>query len=133
MGKWGKIVKSIGVFSNDPEKRTEILTFEASIKPIFRMTPSSIVTLTGKKGERKRAEVLIITSLDKPLKIEPEGFALDQGKMSYSLETVEAGKQYRVVFSNNPDISGIFNGELRLRTNYTEKPQIKIRVHARFN
>jgi hypothetical protein len=132
MGKWGKIQKSIAVFSNDPEKRNEYLTFEASIKPLFRFSPSAIVNLTGKKGERKSAEVLITTNLDKPLKIEPDTFTLE-GNISYSMETVEAGKQYRVVFRNNPDTTGIFNGELRLKTGYTEKPQIKIRVHARFN
>jgi hypothetical protein len=132
MNKWGKIKKNIGVFSNDPEKRSELLTFEASIKPIVRFMPSYMVNLKGEKGEIKSAEVLIITNLDKPLKIEPDGFTLE-GKLNYSIETVETGKQYRVVFRNNPNITGIFNGELRLRTNYTEKPQIKIRVHSRFN
>lgn len=133
MGRSGILKKSIVVFSNDPEKRNERLLFEASIKPLFRITPSTIVTLTGKKGERKSVEVLISAGIDKPLNIEPEGFTLDKDKISYSLETVEAGKQYRVVFKNNPDIQGIFNGELRLKTNYAEKPRIKIGIRSRFN
>jgi hypothetical protein len=132
MGRSGRSIKSINVFSNDPEKRNETLTLEATIKPLLMITPSTIITLTGKRGEMKSVEVLISAGLDKPLNIEPEGFTLDGGKISYKIETVEAGKQYRVVFRNNPDIQGNFNGELRLRTNYMEKPRIKIAVRSRF-
>jgi ABC-type antimicrobial peptide transport system ATPase subunit len=117
MGRRGILKKSIGVFSNDPEKRTEQLLFEASIKPIFRITPSSTVSLTGKRGELKSAEVLITAGLNKPLNIGTAGFTIDDSKISYKLETVEAGKQYRVVFRNNPGSTGNFNGELRLKTN----------------
>ncbi len=132
-GRSGRSIKSINVFSNDPEKRNEGLTLEASIKPLFRITPSTIVTLTGKRGESKSVEVLISTDMTKPLNLEPEGFTLDEGKISYKLETVEAGKQYRITFRNNPGNPGNFNGELRLRTNYAEKPRIKIGVRSRFN
>ncbi len=125
--------KSIGVFSNDPENRNMHLTFEASIKPIFQITPSKTVILTGKTGERKRAEVLITAGLDKPLNLEPERFTLGEGKVSYSIETVVPERQYRVVFTNNPNIHGSLNGELRLKTNYTEKPRINIGIRSRFN
>jgi hypothetical protein len=133
MGRLGKSIKTINVLSSDPDKRNETLTLEASIKPLFNITPASIVTLTGKRGEMKSVEVLISTGIDKPLNLEPEGFTLDEGKISYKLETVEAGKLYRVVFKNNPAIQGNLNGELRLRTNYVEKPRIKIGVRSRFN
>ncbi len=132
MGKSGKIVKSIGVFSNDPEKRNEHLMLEATIKPIFRLLPSSTVGLSGKKGEKKSAEVIISTGLDKPFKLKPDRFTLE-GKLNYSIEPLDKGKSYRIVFKNNPDITGNFRGELRLRTDYKEKPQIKIKVDSRFN
>jgi hypothetical protein len=132
MGKSGTIIKSIGVFSNDPEKRNERLTLEATIKPIFSLLPSGIVELSGKKGEMKRVEVIISTGLDKPFQLKPDRFTLE-GKISYTIETLKEGKQYRVVFRNNPEIQGNYMGVLRLRTSYKEKPQINIKVDSRFN
>ena len=124
--------KSISVESNDPKKKREQLTIEASIIPLIRLMPSSSVILRGKQGETKSVDLAISTGLDKPLEIEPVKFTLE-GKVSYSLEEVEKGKQYRITFKNNPDVSGNFDGGLRLSTNYKEKPKIDIRIFSRFN
>lgn len=99
---------------------------------MIKLEPSRIVTLRGKPGETKSVDLLISAGLDKPLKIEPGEFILE-GKVSYALEEVEEGKQYKITFKNNPDVSGNFSGDLKFGTNYKEKPEIKIRIYSRFN
>lgn len=74
----------------------------------------------------------IFAGLDKPLKITPDKYNLE-GKVSYAIEEIKKGKQYKITFKNNPDVSGRFDGGLRLRTNYKEKPEIKIVISSRFN
>lgn len=83
------------------------------------------------EGEIKTGEVYITGNLEKPLKIEAYSFSLD-GKVNYEIDTIEEGKQYKVKFENIPDISGSHIGYLKLKTNYTERPSIKIRVSSRF-
>ena len=127
----GRIKKSIRVQSNDPKKKQEYLIFEGSIKPWIKLMPSGRVTLSGKPGETKSVDLTISAVVDKPLKIKPGKFSLE-GKVSYSLEEIEKGKQYKITFKNNPDVSGRFDGGLRLITNYQEKSKIDIRISSRF-
>jgi hypothetical protein len=107
------------------------LILEASIKPLIKLVPSGSVTLRGKPGEIKSVNLSIYAGLNKPLKIETGKSNLD-GNISYALEEVEKGKQYKINFRNSPDSRGDFRGYLRLGTNYKEKPEITIRVHSRF-
>ena len=108
------------------------MKLEAYIKPLIKLMPSRIVTLRGKSGETKSVELAISAGSNKPLKIEPDTFNLE-GKVSYVLEEVEEGKQYKITFKNNPEVSGNYSGGLRLSTNYKEKPKIKINISSRFN
>lgn len=132
MNRSGKLKKSISVYSNDPRKKREHLTIEASIKPLIKLMPSRSVTLRGKPGETKSRVLTISAGSDRPLKIKPGKFTLE-GKVSFALEEIEEGKQYKITFKNNPDVSGNFPGGLKLSTNYKEKPEIKIRIYSRFN
>ena len=68
---------------------------------------------------------------EKPLKIELIGFDLD-GKVNYLIETLETDRVYRVSFKNIPGPAATFRGSLRLKTNYTNKPEIVIPVRANF-
>ena len=101
---------------------------------MIKLAPSSTVILRGKPGETKSSEITISSGLDRPLIIEPYRFSQSlEGKVSYSLEEVEKGKQYKVIFKNNPDVSGKYNGGLKFRTNFKERPIINIRIDSRFN
>ena len=87
--------------------------------------------MSGKKGEIKSVDLSISAGLDKPLEITPGKFNLE-GKVDYTIEEVEKGKQYKINFRNHPDLKGKLTGVLRLGTNYKEKPEIKIIVNSRF-
>ena len=126
-----KLTKYISIESNDPRKRRERLIFQVSVKPWFKITPSSIVNLTGKFGETKSMDLIISAEVDEPLEIKPRKFSM-KGKVSFALEEVEKGKQYKITFKNNPDVIGDFPGYLTLATNYSKKPVIVIRIHSRF-
>ncbi len=108
------------------------MIFEGSVKPLINLIPSSSVALIGRPGETKSMDLSISAGLDKPLILKPVKFSLE-GKVSYSMETIEEGKLYKINFQNNPDTAGYFEGYLRLSTNYKEKPEIRIRIFSRFN
>ncbi len=104
-----------------------------SIRPIIKLVPSANITIRAKQGESRSADVFISSGIDKPLKIFHLKDSLSDGRVKYSIETVEEGKQYKIHFENNPDMPGDKKGELRLGTNYKEKPEIRIRIWSRIS
>lgn len=96
--------------------------------PIF-MNPR-FALISGTEGERSMRVIEITAGLDKPLQLKPDGFNL-QGRIAYSIEEIEKGRKFQVIFSTEPGASGTFQGFLNLRTNYNEKPVLNIRIHAR--
>ena len=129
----GKIKKSIRVYTNDPAYNKGILTltFTASIKPIIDVKPSANISLRGKRGETQSAKVTITGIEDRPLKLEEKYFDLTD-IVEYSLDTIEENRSYMVSIKNIPGASDSFKGYLRLKTNYPEKPEIKIYVRGIF-
>jgi hypothetical protein len=89
------------------------------------------LSLEGKAGEVVNRTAEIRAEKDSPLRLDPFHFDLGE-KVTYSLEEVEPGKLYRAHFSNVPGLSGISYGQLRLKTNYPEKPEIRIRIRYNF-
>jgi len=120
----------IRVHSNDPVKKVAYLNILANIKPYIMIKPRRAV-LKGLDGEIKNVDILITSNLEEPLEIKPVSFNLE-GKVSYRIDTVEEGKQYKVSFENVPYIKGVQNGYLKIKTNYKKKPDIKIGVTSRF-
>lgn len=118
------------MFSNDPVKKVSYLSISANIKPYIRISPEQ-VTLRGMNSEIKTGQVYITGNLEGPLNIEVDSYSLS-GKVNYEVETIEEGRKYIVKFENNPDIKGFYRGYLKLKTNYTEEPTIKISVSSRF-
>ncbi len=118
------------MYSSDPVKKVVYLNIIANIKPYIRVRPEQ-VTLRGMNGEIKTAEVFITGNLEDPLKIEAVNFTLE-GKVDYVIDTIKEGKKYKVKFENIPGIMGSHRGYLELKTNYSKRPSIKIRVSSRF-
>jgi hypothetical protein len=125
----GKVFKSAHVHTNDPQARVIEISIEGTIHPVISVTPTSIL-LEGQKGQATTGTVLI-RGRDKPLRLEQVSFDL-QDKINYTVEEVKPGKEYRLHFSNAPDLSGIVTGTLVLRTGYPEKPQVIIRIRGKF-
>jgi len=90
------------------------------------------VRLAGKAGEQASAVVEMRAMLDKPLKIEVDSFDL-KGKVTYEIEELEEGRVYRVHLKNVPGPAETYRGQLKLKTNYVESPELTILVRGRFS
>ncbi len=125
-GYSGRITKSATVHTNDPKARSRTIALEAYVRPLISITPATLF-LEGREGEVVKGSVEIRAQKETPLRLEPLRFDLGE-KVTYSLEEVEPGRLYRAHFSSAPGLSGTSYGQLRLRTNYPEKPGISIRI-----
>jgi len=129
-GYQGNITKKANVHSNDPNARIEILKISTFVKVPIHVS-SRYVYLRALPGQTITKTVTIKAQKDKPLKLEVKHFDLKE-EVVYNLEEVEAEKSFQIRFSNVPGPAKTYVGFLRLKTNYSEKPEISIRIRGRF-
>ena len=129
-GYEGKIRKKAKVYTNDPRNKLEVLRIEAFVKAVISVSPK-YVSLKGMADRKITKTVRVRAQEDKPLKLEPSHFNLSN-KVDYRIEEVEAGREFRIHFTSIPDNVGIYRGFLKLKTNYPERPEIKIWIKAKF-
>ena len=128
-GYQGSVHKSAKVHHNDPKRGAVVLRINANVKvPIY--LSSRYIRLYGKEGQSVTRVVDIKAELDKPLKLSPIEFNLSD-KLSYTIEEIEKGKKYRIRFKSIPGPPQTYTGFLKLKTNYTEKPEITVRIRGR--
>jgi len=129
-GYQGEIRKRARVYTNDPSNKVEVLSIKAFVKtPIYLST--RYVAFKGLAGRKITKTVRIRAEGNKPLKLEPSHFDLSK-KVTYRIEEVEAGRIFKVHFTSIPGPAGIYQGVLKLKTNYPEKPEITIRIMGKF-
>ena len=128
-GLLGPLRENVKVYTNDPGRPQIILVVKAEVKPVITLS-RRFVNFYGKEGERMAKEVEITAEMEKPLILKPIQFSLD-GKLTYALEQIEEGKRYKIRIENIPGPAQNFRGFLKLRTNYSEKPEITIWIWAR--
>ena len=129
-GYQGAIRKSAKVYTNDPSKVVEVLRIKAFVKALIHLSPK-YVYLKGMAGRKITKTVIVKAQEDRPLKLEPSHFNLGK-RVTYRIEEVEAGREFRIHFTSLPGPAGIYRGFLKLKTNYPERPEIIIRIRARF-
>jgi hypothetical protein len=129
-GYQGKIHKTATVYTNDPSMQTFFLEVRAHVQVAIVVAPSEVY-LVGKEGESVTRVLEIRAGLDKPLRITPGRFTLDE-KVKYVIEEKEEGRLYRVLFTSLPGSPRSYYGTLELKTNYPEKEMIVIRVRGGF-
>jgi hypothetical protein len=124
------LIKSVRVYTNDPHMPQIILAVEAFVKaPIYVSPP--YVSFYSPKNESPSLAVEIKAGLEKPLTLEPGDFSL-KGEVAYRIEELEKGRQFRVVILDLPGGREAYRGYLNLKTNYSQKPVINIRIIGRF-
>ena len=129
-GYEGKVRKAARVYTNDPKTPQEILVIDALVKtPI--MVSDKMVFLQGTTQETIIKSIDIKGELNKPLKLEPVDYTLDK-KVKFNIEEVTKGKHYRVTFTSIPNVGNYYQGLLKLRTSYPEKPELVIHVRGKF-
>ena len=129
-GYEGKLRKTAIVYTNDPKTQQDMLFIEALIQtPI--MISERIISLRGTTQEIITKTVDIRGELNKPLKLDPVEYTLDK-KVKFNMEEVAKGEHYRITFTSIPNVGNAYQGLLKFRTNYPEKPEIVIYVRGRF-
>jgi hypothetical protein len=129
-GYEGNIRKSAQVKTNDPEKQTIHLVVKATVKMPINVS-SRYVQLYDKGDKEVRKTIKIVAELDKPLHLTVIEFTL-KNKLKYAIETIKEGKEYRIQFTSIPGIKENYRGSLKLKTNYSEKPEIRVVIHGGF-
>jgi hypothetical protein len=130
-GFQGPIDKSAVVTSNDPVNRQITLRVRAVVKVPILLTPK-YVYLSGSAEQAVTRVVEIKAELDKPLEITPGEFNLEQ-KVSFKVEEIEKGRKYHVRFESIPGSPQTYQGFLKIKTNYAEKPEMTIWIRGRLN
>ncbi len=130
-GYQGKIRKKAKDYTNDPRNKFEVLRIEAFVKAVISLSPKR-VSLKGMADRKITKTVIVKAQEDKPLKLEPSHFNITGKVIDYRIEEVEAGREFRIHFTNIPGNAGIYRGFLKLKTNYPERPEISIWIKAKF-
>ena len=129
-GYEGKVRKTARVYTNDPKTPQDTIVIEALVKTPIILS-DRMVFLQGTTQEAVTRTVDIKGELNKPLKLEPVDYTLDK-KVKFNIEEVAKGKHYRVTFTSIPNVVNYYQGLLRLRTSYAEKPELVIHVRGKF-
>ena len=124
------IKKSIRVFTNDNANKIVKLGVEGLVKGYIYLSPR-YVYLLGHTGQKVSKEITIKAGLDRPLEIRPTECTLTKNVI-YTIKEVEKGRSFLITFTNIPGPAKVFNGTLKLNTNYPEKRELQIRIRGHF-
>jgi len=118
--------------TNYPEKPQVIIPIRGKFKvrPPIKLSPN-FVYIKGLAGQTITRTVTIRAIRDKPLALETAYFDLET-KLNYTIEEVEEGRNFKISFTSIPGPAEQYSGRLKLKTNYSEKPMISIRIRGRF-
>jgi len=130
-GFQGPIDKTARVSSNDPVNGQITLRLKAVVRVPILLTPK-YVYLSGNSEQTVTRVVEIKAELDKPLEITPGEFNLEQ-KVNFKVEEVEKGRKFQVRFESIPGPPQSYQGFLKIKTNYTEKPEMTIWIRGRLS
>jgi hypothetical protein len=114
----------VKVFTNDPKWKVAVLDLRANIQPVINVKGAPVF-FGGRKNTAMTREVDISSGLNKPLILTPEAFTLS-GQVTYSLSEIEKKKRYRLFFQDTAKKRENYRGYLKLKTSFTEKPEITI-------
>jgi hypothetical protein len=125
-GFQGKLQKTARVFTNDPKNAQVIISLKGEVwapislnPPYARLTGSvgdKIEQVVHLRGEKKDPLILKLASVSIPDKVEVQ------------LNETEKGRSYELKVKNKVPTQGTYIGQVKLTTNYQEKPEIVIRI-----
>ncbi len=126
-GYKGEVRKTATVESNDPTGRTVSLVMQGKVRTLIDVTPSTSIYFKGRAAEISLTGIEI-TGTSVPFGISKIESNLD-GKIRYELQTVEAGRRYRLEIANLLRV-GTYGGFIKLTTDLPQKREIVVRVNG---
>lgn len=127
-GFQGNVKKTATVFTNDPVESRAVLTLQGTIKAIVEVRPSTSVTFRGLAEQLGESTIELKAGKLLPFHIQKVETNLGD-KVSYRLETVEDGRQYRLIIANRLK-QGTYAGAVKCLTDIAQKPEVLIRVNG---
>jgi len=124
-GYQGTVKKTATVNSNDPQNPRSTLVLQGNVKPLIEVQPSGNIIFRG-MADQLEEKTINFTSTKQQFAIQKVESNLED-KIRYQMETVEAGKQYRLKVTNLLK-QGNYNGFIKCYTDVPEKSEIQIRV-----
>lgn len=85
--------------------------------------------LTGTFDSKLEKVIVVTANKTDPLSLKIASNSIED-KLSVELKEVQKGKQYELTFKNKTKTPQLYNGEIKLTTNYKEKPEIIVPVRG---
>lgn len=128
-GYQGVVHKSARVYTNDPARNIQKIILKATVRVPISLSARHVF-LFGPNNKRISKAVQIKAELERPLVLTPEEFTLED-KVAFSINEMEQGRRFEIVFTTIPGPPQTYQGVLKIKTNYPERPEISILIRGR--
>lgn len=125
-GYQGSLHKSARVFTNDPKHPQVTIGMKGKIWTPIHMNPR-YAHLNGILGEKIERVVHLRGEKKEPLSVKVASVSIPD-KVEVELREIEKGRRYEVKVRNKVDKETRYQGQVKLTTNYAEKPEVVIRI-----
>ena len=123
----GEAETGVILHTNDAANPVITLKMQGKVKPPVEVRPFSTLYISASKGEAKEGAVTIVNNGKKPLNIAE--VSSESGQFQTRLETVQEGREYRLVARVNPQaFPGRSKDVVHLSTDSEQTPEIEIPV-----
>jgi hypothetical protein len=122
----GIISKSARVLSNDLQNPQTSITIKGKVWTPLRVKPR-YVHINGIVGEKVESAVELRGEKKEPLIVELDSVSIPD-KVSAELIEIEKGRAYTLKVENKVQEAQKYRGEVKLTTNYPEKPDLTVRI-----
>jgi len=125
-GYQGKMHKTARVFSNDPEHPQVTIGLKGEIWSPIHVTPL-YVRLRGTQDDEVETVVHVQGKKKEPLIAKLASVSIPD-RVEVALQETEKGRTYQLKVKNKVKGEARYRGNLKLTTNYPEKPEIVIQI-----
>lgn len=125
-GYQGSLHKSARVFTNDPKHPQVTIGMKGNIWTPIHINPR-YAHLNGILGDKIERVIQLRGEKKEPLSVEIASVSIPD-KVEVELREVEKGRRYEVKVRNKVNKETRYQGQVKLTTNYAEKPELVIRI-----
>lgn len=121
----GPVADDVVIHTNHPKQPVVELPVSGFVRPMVAVTPPSVSFGKVDPAESQQWGILVRNFGSTPLEI--QGFESSVEGLDVAVEPIEAGQQYKLVFTPTPRMAkGPFQGQVELRTNLQQQPKIEV-------
>lgn len=126
MAMSGEMQKTIAVHSNDPAKPVIAIALKGMVWQPLEITPGvAVMKTTALPSQELSTVVRIINHTDQPISLKEP--ASDNNHFLPRLETITAGKEFRLTVSTKPPFpAGMLSANITIATSSAERPVLTI-------